>query len=433
MRRDWAPQSAELPHHVGKANPTWAAKALGSPPVTSEQLLAKTIPIAEYARRARDTDELDDKPPYSLDAPFMGLVGEVGSLLSAAKKLARSDRGFTSFRETAREELGDLLWYVTIVCDRCQFDLRDLLGEAVDVVDLATFDGCDGDIADPETVKATAPWATLIELNTAVATLSQTFPACRSEGARAGLRSPVIDVMRAYCAATNQCGLTVSDVAMANRQKIDRRWPGPERTRPALIDEAHGLASERLFREPFDVVIEERVINKRKFVFQQINGINIGDPLTDNIAEKDDYRFHDVFHYAYAAKLGWSPVLRALLKLKRKSDPDRDENQDGARAILIEEGVATMIFNVAKDRDLFAGMKAANTPLPYDLLKQVEHLVRGYEVERTPLWLWEEAILEGFECFRFLAERRRGIVTVDPTARRLKVRALDESGSSQNS
>ena len=41
----------------------------------------------------------------------------------------------------------------------------------------------------------------------------------------------------------------------------------------------------------------------------------------------DDYRFHDAFHYAYAAILGWSPVTRALFRLKRKSETDVDEGQ----------------------------------------------------------------------------------------------------------
>ena len=47
-----------------------------------------------------------------------------------------------------------------------------------------------------------------------------------------------------------------------------------------------------------------------------------------------------MFHFAHAVYLGWSPVLRALLKSKRKSDPRFDENQDGARAQIIEEGVS---------------------------------------------------------------------------------------------
>jgi hypothetical protein len=43
--------------------------------------------------------------------------------------------------------------------------------------------------------------------------------------------------------------------------------------------------------------------------------------------------------------LGWSPTLRALLQLKRKSRPEIDENEDGARASIIEEGISTWIFN----------------------------------------------------------------------------------------
>ena len=47
--------------------------------------------------------------------------------------------------------------------------------------------------------------------------------------------------------------------------------------------------------------------------------------------------------------------------------------------------------------------------LPFDLLKHVRQFVAGYEPERCPLWLWEEAILEGYAAFRFLREHRRGL------------------------
>ena len=77
----------------------------------------------------------------------------------------------------------------------------------------------------------------------------------------------------------------------------------------------------------------EKKSGGKVYVIQQCNGINIGDRLTDNKTEEDDYRFHDVFHLAYAAILGWSPVTRSLFKVKRKSDPKTDETQDGARAI----------------------------------------------------------------------------------------------------
>ena len=139
------------------------------------------------------------------------------------------------------------------------------------------------------------------------------------------------------------------------------------------------------------------------------NGVNVGDILTDNRPVEDDYRFHDIFHLAHAAVLGWSPTLRALLKRKRKSNPLIDRNEDGARAILIEEGISSWIFNHAS-RAMFY---RSTTSLDFDLLKSVRDFAQGYEVEARPMWQWEVAILEGYRVFRLLKEHRRGRVVVD--------------------
>ena len=137
---------------------------------------------------------------------------------------------------------------------------------------------------------------------------------------------------------------------------------------------------------------------------------------------QDDYRFHDVFHYAYVAVLGWSPVVRALLRVKRKSAPKVDEAQDGARAILIEEGITTWIFGQAVDLELFAGARPGD--IPFDLLKHVRQFAAGYEAERCPLWMWEEAILQGYAAFRFLREHRRGRIHIDMVNHRLSIEHL---------
>jgi len=136
----------------------------------------------------------------------------------------------------------------------------------------------------------------------------------------------------------------------------------------------------------------------------------------------DDYRFHDVFHYAYAAVLGWSPVTRALFRLKRKSDPMIDEGQDSARAILIEEGVATFLFGVSKQLDFFAGQGKGD--LSFTLLKTVRQFVAGYESHSCPLWLWEDAILSGNDAFRFLRECRRGKLRLNLVERSMVVEEL---------
>src|SRR2546425_1996035 len=51
--------------------------------------------------------------------------------------------------------------------------------------------------------------------------------------------------------------------------------------------------------------------------------------IQDNAYDDDGYRFHDVFHFAHLAILGWSPVLRKLLKRKRRNDVLVDEVEDG--------------------------------------------------------------------------------------------------------
>jgi len=155
--------------------------------------------------------------------------------------------------------------------------------------------------------------------------------------------------------------------------------------------------------------IVEDEVRGRLQVVQRLRGIKLGSSLTDNKLAADDYRFHDVFHLAYAAILGWSPVIRALLKVKRKSQPETDETQDGARAILIEEGVSTLIFHHALRLNYFASIQS----LDYPLLKMVQDFVRGFEVDRCPLWQWEKAILDGFKVFRRLRIARRGVVVAN--------------------
>ena len=172
---------------------------------------------------------------------------------------------------------------------------------------------------------------------------------------------------------------------------------------------------------PRSLVIElfEREVRGQKYVFQRCNSLFIGDRLTDNAATADDYRFHDVLHFGYWAILGWSPVTRALLRLKRKSDAFIDEVQDGARAALIEEGITTWIFGRASELNYFEGKQAGE--LPFELLKTVKQFVAGYEVDQQPMWLWEEAILAGYEAFRFLRKHRRGRIQIDMARHQLSV------------
>ena len=239
------------------------------------------------------------------------------------------------------------------------------------------------------------------------------------------LRLAYTTVLRRMIDVANRTGVTLEDAARANLDKTADRWPENRRRGfPKPFDTGYPDYERLPRRLSFDIR-EIKSDDDDYFVYQTCNGINVGDRLTDNIDYSDDYRFHDVFHYAYAAVVGWSPVLRAILRLKRKSQAKVDQNQDGARAILIEEGLATLIYNEAKrGGTLFAEVEPGK--LSFDLLKTVRSFVRGYEVEHVPYWVWEEAILQGFFAFRYLVHHREGRVTIDYRHRRLLVGPIPE-------
>ena len=98
--------------------------------------------------------------------------------------------------------------------------------------------------------------------------------------------------------ASNEAGVTLEEAARKNLKKIFDRWP-VDATPHDLFDNDYS-PEERLPRK-MTVDIYEQILspgtpNQREYVLQRSQGIFIGDRVTDNILEPDDYRFHDVFH-----------------------------------------------------------------------------------------------------------------------------------------
>ena len=369
---------------------------------------AEHVSMNAYQKIARRTDRL---PGDGLDGPLLGLFGEVGSLLSQLKKKQRDTTVYTQYDAGVVEELGDVLWYFATIASRAGLTL-DVLAQRMsrnfsdwDEVDEdhnGTFGDVQGRLEAPQT---SGEFATkLVSLAGKVGDLVNDFGAGRLATNRDVLSAHLVDVFRALVAAAESADVSLDRAAYDNLRKIFSRWP-IESNYPDPID-TDMPKHERLPPRLTMFFEEHDAGNGRVYVIQQCNGITIGDRLTDNKTEHDDYRFHDVFHLAFAVHLHWSPVLRSLFRLKRKSKPEIDENQDGARASLIEEGVSTFIFGRGLDRRLFEGAKQVD----YDLLKLISEFVRGYEVERCALWQWERAILDGFSVFRDLKKHRRGYV-----------------------
>jgi hypothetical protein len=139
------------------------------------------------------------------------------------------------------------------------------------------------------------------------------------------------------------------------------------------------------------------------------NGRPCGSPLTDASHLDDDYRFHDVFHLSYATVLGWSPVSRFLLDRKRKSAPRIDENEDGGRAVVIEEGIAALVFTYASRHGYFEHVQHVE----HELLQTIGAMTSHLEVSVLRAADWEKAILTGYEAWRQLRANDGGQLELD--------------------
>ena len=196
--------------------------------------------------------------------------------------------------------------------------------------------------------------------------------------------------------------LTLNDIAAANLVKVKARW-ATARTEPLCFD-ATLPEGERLPRR-----FEVELVDDRQSVRVLINGKLFGAELTDNAYGPDGYRFHDVFHFAYAAVLGWSPITRALLRRKRRSRPLVDEVEDGGRAAVIEEGIAALAFAYAMRHHMLDGVSV----LDFQLLRTIKDMTSHLEVKQCTTGEWELAILQGFKVWRAVLAARGGRIAVD--------------------
>jgi NTP pyrophosphatase (non-canonical NTP hydrolase) len=223
------------------------------------------------------------------------------------------------------------------------------------------------------------------------------------------------DVLWYLSTIATQNDLTLDDIASKNLDKICDRFLTDESDK--YVDFDHSFPANEKFPEEFEiefVAYEEEGKNKLKIIDKRDDQM-IGDPLTDNTYEEDGYRFHDIFHYGYLAVLGWSPVLRKLLKIKRKSDPEIDENEDGARSQITEELISLYIYHHALDHNLLQ----YGTSVDSGLIKQVQTLVKNTEVKECSGKQWEKAILNSYEIFNKLRKNNGGRVLVSRKNRAL--------------
>jgi len=397
--------------------------------ITSQRAALK---VADYARLASQSDRFA-QDSGGLQKVCFGYFGEIGGLLAALKKISR-DELIETDTQFAAEEIGDALWYLFAVAnlsgispgelgEACLCELRKKFNEVTkSTFGEASFRHIDAMVAAQGDSDRPSRVDLLGELAATAGVLAQDGRCQNAFGEEGALAGRLGNLLALLAMTASSFGLQLELIAGANLNKIKDRWPGDDRTYLPFFDDGTRFPPHEQFERTFTVKFEQRQGGDRPHVVQSINGVFIGDRLTDNSVEPDGYRFHDVFHLAYVAHLGWSPVIRGLLKRKRKSIHEVDENQDGARAMIIEEGIATWIFNHAKPRNFYRDVDEGK--LEYGLLKQIRSMVQGYEVQACPLWQWERAVLEGFKVFRELFAAEGGLVHVDMNSHSLTFESL---------
>jgi hypothetical protein len=319
--------------------------------------------LRDYQATAAETSRLTHGGPHGAIAPMLGLASETGSILNVYKQYLRDGIDLTANRELLREELGDLLWYAAAVATACGLNLDDI----------------------------------------ATANLRRTR-----------------DLYATPTEEETLTGLPVLDEAFPPHERFPRRLV-------IEFEECHQLSERRVASmtlvdaEPNPFSAGPVNVGGKDSGFRV--GAPLGDPLSDNSRRVDAYRYHDAIHFGFMAVLGWSPNTRALLRIKRKSDPATDECEDGARSIFAEEGLAAVLARLAKRRMNFLSESSVDG----EVIEVAKAATTDLEVAVLPGWLWRRAICHGFRALSRLAENSGGYLIADLDARSLTyVKVLSE-------
>ncbi len=224
------------------------------------------------------------------------------------------------------------------------------------------------------------------------------------------------DVLWYLANLSSRLDIALSTVASKNLYKNLERWPLPDDQASPKASFDADFPEEERFPRRFEIRFDEPSEGVSQMVIVP-QGELLGNQLTDNAFQEDGYRFHDVLHLAHMAVLGWSPVMRSLLKRKRKSKPKFDEVEDGGRAIVLEEALVAFVYNEAKERRFFCDVRHVQTEALMTIKRLVDHL----EVRSLPSRDWERAILQGYAAFRHLLQHHEGTFLLDLDNRNLSI------------
>ena len=311
--------------------------------------------LSDYQSSAAQTSWKDLTDPSVANAAAFGLAHKAGSVANIYKKYYRNEISLKVYNDYLLTELGDVLWYTAAVATAFGLNLDCIASRNLELIQ---------DRVPPPDVSAAL---TKLPVLDASCPDHERFP-----------RRLVIQFTEAK----------VHGQLTATLQLVDacpNVFPDGPRTDPTGKQLGFALHTQ------------------------------LGDQLDDNSLRENGYRYHDALHLGFLAVLGWSPIMRSLLHLKRRSQPLLDRTQDGARAKFSEEGLTAQLAQLATKRNNFQTPNAIDT----DTFSLVRNATTGLESHDLPAWLWARAILHGFRAMRQLHDRRGGYLVADLDSRSL--------------
>lgn len=352
----------------------------------------------EYQKQAKRTDKINWAHINGSDVAILGAMGELGSLASVVKKRQRDQDAYVGYEEHFTEELGDVLWYVSIIASRLGICFNEW---------------------PPSKSEDESVFSCIYLLSEKINKLKELkFALVAPQEPSLDQQNIIYSILEDLQTLACAIGSELSRVASNAINKTLSYWCSHDNTPARQFDENFPFYEQLPRKFHIDFIS----IDGGKTTLMMMNGMQLGDRLTDNSHKDDGYRFHDIFHLAGVATLGWSPVMRSLLRAKRKSNPQIDEVEDGARAAIIEEAIINHVYDFARPNFL-EGVKRVDL----DIIKRIQRLVRGYEVSECEPWEWEDCILKGFKAFRALKEQGRGRLEIDADHRMITLQELPGS------
>jgi len=188
------------------------------------------LKLSDYQAQALKADK---SPDPSLAFPLLGLFGETGSLLSVVKKKQRDRAAYLGYAPHVVEELGDVLWYFTIVATRGGVALSEIANNLHrDYSDWSARGGRNLRFRSLQSRRSAAKDKptrkfenTLLDLAGEIGTILSDHQAGRLRGNQDVLRGRLVAVLRTLVKAADEAGVTLETAAQENLKKIFDRWP----------------------------------------------------------------------------------------------------------------------------------------------------------------------------------------------------------------